>query len=63
MVEKSHWKVPLSSQPKPEDLGFDLDHALESIVALRSEIPEHAFTASILGIERARGGVVHRHSF
>lgn len=23
----------------------------------------HAFTASILGIERARGGVVHRHSF
>jgi hypothetical protein len=49
MVEKSRWKVPLPSQPKPEDLGFDLDHALES--------------TSILGIERARGGVVHRHSF
>ena len=32
-------------QPEPEDLGFDLDTALNSVVQVRSEIPEDAFTA------------------
>jgi len=58
MVEKSRWEAPPSSQPRPEDLAFDLDRALESIVALRSSIPLDAFTASILGAERAGSGVV-----
>ena len=58
MVEKSRWEAPPSSQPRPEDLAFDLDRALESIVALRSAIPLDAFTASILGAERAGSGVV-----
>ena len=62
MVEKSRWEAPLSSQPKPEELSFDLNRALQSIVALRAEIPEDAFTASILGVERAGSGVVIRES-
>jgi S1-C subfamily serine protease len=62
MVEKSRWEAPLSSQPNPEELGFDLNRALESIVALRAVIPEDAFTASILGTERAGSGVVIRES-
>lgn len=62
MVEKSRWEAPLSSQPNPEELGFDLNRALESIVALRAAIPEDAFTASILGVERAGSGVVIRES-
>jgi S1-C subfamily serine protease len=41
---------------------LDLKHALQSIVALRSTIPEDGFTADILGTERAGSGVVIRES-
>src|SRR5206468_9844258 len=39
---------------------FDLDAALDSVVQLRAEIPEDAFTAPILGTERAGNGIVIR---
>jgi S1-C subfamily serine protease len=45
-------------RPRPEDWRFDLDRALDAVVLLRSEIPEDAFTASILGTERVGNGVV-----
>jgi len=45
-------------RPRPEDWRFDLDRVLDSVVQLRAEIPEDAFTASILGTERAGNGVV-----
>ena len=57
MVEKSR-DVPPSLQPKSGDIGFDLDRALESIVTVQSTIPSDAFTAQILGTERAGSGVV-----
>jgi S1-C subfamily serine protease len=41
---------------------LDLDHALQSIVAVYSTIPEDGFTATILGTERAGSGVVIRES-
>jgi S1-C subfamily serine protease len=41
-------------------VGFDLEAALDSVVQLRAEIPEQAFTASILGTERVGNGVVIR---
>jgi S1-C subfamily serine protease len=58
MIEKSRWEAPPSSPSKPDEQGFNLDRALESIVALRASIPADAFTASILGVERAGSGVV-----
>lgn len=58
MAEKPRWDVPLAQQPRPEEFGFDLDQALSSIVTIQSQIPEDAFTASILGTERAGSGVV-----
>ena len=58
MVEKSRWETPPPDRPESEGLGFDLDDALESVVALQSEIPEDAFTASTLGVKRAGSGVV-----
>jgi len=60
MTTKPPYEVPLPRQPKPEACDFDLDHALRSIVALQAVIPEDAFTASILGTERAGSGVVIR---
>ncbi|MHA1537917.1 MAG: S1C family serine protease [Alphaproteobacteria bacterium] len=58
MVEESDWEFPEEVRPKPADLDYDLDRALASVVSLRAEIPEDAFTASILGTERAGNGVV-----
>jgi hypothetical protein len=58
MAEKTQWEVPLQRRPKPEEFDFDLDGALRSVVALQSVVPDDAFTASILGTERAGSGVV-----
>lgn len=50
--------IPEKAQPKQEHLPFSLDERLESVVSIRSEIPEDAFTARILGTEREGSGVV-----
>jgi S1-C subfamily serine protease len=62
MPDKPTYDVPLPRQPRPEEFDFDLDRALRSIVALQAIIPEDAFTASILGTERAGSGVVIEES-
>ncbi len=62
MVEKPRWEASLHGQPQPDELNFDVDHALDSVVALRAAIPADAFTASILGAERSGSGVVIRES-
>jgi S1-C subfamily serine protease len=60
MASLSEWKVSPSLQPKPQDYGFDLEHALAAVVGLRSIVPEDAFTAEILGTERGGHGAVIR---
>ena len=51
-------KIPAGLQPKPKDVSFDLDLALSSVVSVRTEIPDDAFTAGSLGTERRGHGVV-----
>ncbi|NNE85474.1 MAG: serine protease [Alphaproteobacteria bacterium] len=48
----------LGSHPQRDDVSFDLDSVLSSVVSLRATIPEDAFTAPILGTEREGQGVV-----
>ena len=48
-------------QPSPQDYDFDLDQALSAAVLIRSTIPRDAFTAEVLGTERAGSGVLIRH--
>jgi S1-C subfamily serine protease len=60
MAEPGNWAFPSALQPSPDEAQFDLDAALDSVVLLRAEIPEDAFTAPILGTERAGNGVVIR---
>lgn len=50
--------IPASSQPSSGDVAFDLEATLRGIVGLRAAIPDDAFTAQILGTERAGHGVV-----
>src|SRR6267142_1146846 len=54
MAEQADWAFPPEMRPRPEDWRFDLDAALDSVVQLRAEIPEDAFTAPILGTERGK---------
>jgi S1-C subfamily serine protease len=60
MADLSNWAFPPEMQPNVEDARFDLEGALDSMVLLRAEVPEDAFTAGILGTERIGNGVVIR---
>lgn len=60
MSESQDWAFPAELQPSPDEVGFDLRRALDAVVSLRSEVPEDAFTASILGTERTGSGVIIR---
>jgi S1-C subfamily serine protease len=46
--------------PRPEHMGFDLNKIVAAVVGVSAHIPEDAFTASVLGTERAGNGVVIR---
>jgi S1-C subfamily serine protease len=59
-MAKSERDIPANLQPRPGDYAFDLEHALRSVVGLRANVPEDAFTAGALGTERAGSGVVIR---
>lgn len=58
MSSRREWSFPAESQPKPQDMPFDLNQALASVLAVRARIPSDAFTASVLGTEREGNGVV-----
>lgn len=60
MPESRYWAFPREVQPDPQDVRFDLEAALNALVLVRAEIPEDAFTASILGTERVGNGVAIR---
>jgi len=60
LADSTHWAFPANLQPKADELRFDLNLALRSVVMLRAEIPDDAFTASILGTERFGNAVVIR---
>lgn len=60
MAESTHWSFPANQQPRADSLRFDLAAALRSVVMLRAEIPDDAFTAAILGTERFGNAVVIR---
>jgi S1-C subfamily serine protease len=58
MAKTENWELPTELRPKQAALPYDLEATLSSVVHLRAEVPEDAFTASILGTERDGNGVV-----
>ncbi len=60
MEGSDEWEVPPEFQPDPSDLAYDLQDALDAVVSLRAQVPDDAFTAETLGVERAGQGVVIR---
>ncbi len=60
MAAGRDWAFAPEMRPKADELGYDLDAALDAMVLLRAEVPADAFTAEVLGTERAGYGVVIR---
>lgn len=60
MSETKTWAFDESLQPNEDEVGFDLARVLDSVVLLRAEIPEDAYTGGILGTERTGYGAVIR---
>ena len=48
----------MTQTAKETEVDFDIDAMVSSLVSVRSEIPENALTASVLGTERMGNGVV-----
>jgi S1-C subfamily serine protease len=60
MSEEQTWAFPDSVQPKSSETQFDLERAFDSVVLVRAEVPEDAYSASTLGTERGGYGAVIR---
>jgi S1-C subfamily serine protease len=60
MPRNLDWEIPGEIQPKPGDCNFDLDRTLAAVLGLQASVPQDAFTAGTLGIERAGSGVLIR---
>ncbi|HUK02633.1 MAG TPA: S1C family serine protease [Steroidobacteraceae bacterium] len=58
MAESTEWSFPAALQPRSEQVHFDLEAAVRSVVMVHAEIPDEAFTASFLDTERIGSGVV-----
>ena len=58
MSEQTEPEIRSNLQPQTKDVAYDLDRALAAVVSVRARIAEDAFTASILGTERAGHGVL-----
>lgn len=60
MADPFQPEISVAVQPRPEDVAFDLDKVLSSVVSLTSRVPLDAHSASTLGPERQGNGVVIR---
>ena len=58
MTEIGEWEFPAAARPRAEEVDFDLERTLSCVLSLQSQIPDDAFTASILGTGRGGNGVV-----
>ena len=58
MTESSSWAFPAALQPQSDEIAFDAESVSASIVRVRTEIPDDAFTAPMLGTERQGNGIV-----
>lgn len=50
--------IPLEDRPHADAVDFDLQTLIESVVGVRAEVPETAFSARPLGTERTGSGIV-----
>ena len=57
-ADADDWTLPESMRPQAHGCGFELERALDGVVSLSATVPEDAFTAGTLGVERIGNGVL-----
>ena len=57
-MSEPEWKIPNRLQPQPGRYGFDLEDTLRAVVSIKTTVAADAFTAPLLGTERAGNGVM-----
>jgi len=60
MASINEWAFPSELRPTQDSVSFDLATALRSVVMLRADVPDDAFTAPTLGTQRAGNGIAIR---
>jgi S1-C subfamily serine protease len=60
MSEFQSWAFPEAFQPQPDQTQFDLERAFDAVVLVRTEVPDDAYSAAMLGTERGGYGAVIR---
>ncbi len=60
MADPFQPEISATVQPRQEDVAFDLDKVLSSVVSLTSQVPLDAHSAATLGPERQGNGVLIR---
>ena len=58
MARQQHWALPQELRPDPDKLSYDFDAAARSVVLLRADVPEDAYTAETLGTDRLGNGAI-----
>ena len=58
MTEPHPWSLSLGRHPSPDEVPFNLERVLSSVVTRPSTVADDAFTAGILGTEREGQGVI-----
>lgn len=58
MSRPQHWALPPELRPDVTKLAYDFEAAARSVVLLRSDIPDEAYTADALGTDRLGNGTV-----
>ena len=58
MFSLDPWSFPKSLRPDPLKLEFDIEQRLDALLQLHIQVPDHAYTAPILGTTRSGHGVV-----
>ncbi len=54
----SNWAFPDAIRPRPDQVPFDLESAVQSVVLVHAEIPENGLTAHLLNTDRNGSGIV-----
>ncbi len=58
MPEAEDWEFPDGLRPRPEQYDYDVESRLDALLAVSAEVPEEAFTAGTLGMEREGNAIL-----
>lgn len=58
MPEVHDWEFPEGLRPRPDNFNYDIESRLGALLSVSAEVPEDAFTAGTLGMEREGNAIL-----